>query len=1102
MAHPEQIKYCESVKKLLPKYFHKKLVVDIGSLDVNGNNGYLFTDCLYIGVDISEGKNVDIVSKGHELKLPDESIDVVISTECFEHDFFYHDTIRNIVRILKPGGLFLFTCATTGRPEHGTRKTSPEDAPFIHLQGFEEWADYYKNLEEKDIREVINIEKYFRSYSFSVNTESKDLYFWGVKHGELHDRRDYSFIVRMMKESVVSHEEGNSAASMNYSFSKVLGNIEEKVSEITGEIARFSDIKNSSSIDVVEFISDLNSLKLFSEQKELEIKRLAGLIDKAPDNNGLKHHDETDLMLAVEAANTELALSRIEVSNLNLEIQRLNDILQDNVQLISGLSDEIVDYKKNERELNRKLQDILNENDDLFEANENLRHQLDESGLDVASANAQVESMQAELIKIQAFLGLIRTSTSWRLTLPIREFKRWFMSPSAQVEKYKEFISGKTVSYSDSTSIVKLIEKKCENKSSSKSPFDRIYNRGKVAETRYPIKKSFGPTSVNAKLIAFYLPQFHQIPENNMWWGEGFTEWSNVVPALPQFSGHYQPHIPDEMGYYNLLDEDVQRKQIDLAKLYGLSGFCFYFYWFGGKTLLEQPTRNYLNNSSLDFPFCLCWANENWSRRWDGLENDILISQAYSPEDDIAFIEYVSEYLKDPRYIKVDDKPLLIVYRPNLLPDPIATTNRWRNWCRENGVGEIFLATTLSFEKVDGRCYGFDISIEFPPNNSAPKVITNEFELNQDFEGTIFDWRSLPARSEGAIEPDFPVIKSVCTGWDNTARKKNKGIIFSNSSHVLYGRWLSNVVKDTVTNNPANSENLIFVNAWNEWAEGAHLEPDQKHGYAYLSATRRALCGDRFSYVINGEKNKKIAIVIHVFYLDVFEEILKYIQSYSGLDYKLYVSTVSDLLDNVLTLVRGANISDYEVFNVRNHGRDVLPFLTLLPSVIAGGHDYLIKVHTKKSLHREDGSSWRAELFDGLLSELSVRRILDKFETDSEVGIIAPDSHIVPMTFYWGSNADTVEELCKKINFDITNLSQMTFVAGTMFAARVDAVKPILDIHLSEHDFEAELGQVDGTMAHAIERFLSVICRSTNYDIHGTSGKESVNMAYSYAAKG
>ena len=211
------------------------------------------------------------------------------------------------------------------------------------------------------------------------------------------------------------------------------------------------------------------------------------------------------------------------------------------------------------------------------------------------------------------------------------------------------------------------------------------------------------PRNLAARAIAFYLPQFHPIRENNEWWGEGFTEWTKVRPAVPRFAGHYQPHIPDDtLGYYDLVaDRDIMRKQAELAKLHGLSGFCFYFYWFGGKTLLETPLQHLLQDSSNDMPFCLCWANENWSRRWDGKENDILIGQQHSAADDIAFIQHISQYIADPRYIRVGDRPLLVVYRPSLLPDAKATAARWRNWLRDNGFGEVYLATTHSFDAVD-----------------------------------------------------------------------------------------------------------------------------------------------------------------------------------------------------------------------------------------------------------------------------------------------------------------------------------------------------------------------------------------------------------------
>ncbi|WP_423678923.1 MULTISPECIES: glycoside hydrolase family 99-like domain-containing protein [unclassified Undibacterium] len=344
------------------------------------------------------------------------------------------------------------------------------------------------------------------------------------------------------------------------------------------------------------------------------------------------------------------------------------------------------------------------------------------------------------------------------------------------------------------------------------------------------------------RLICFYLPQFHAIPQNDAWWGEGFTEWSNVRPAQPQFHNHYQPHVPGELGYYDLLDTQVQRRQIELAKLYGIEGFCFYFYWFGGTRLLEKPIENYLNDRSLDLPFCLCWANENWSRRWDGLDHEVLIAQQHSPEDDLAFIEHVARYMRDPRYIRISGKPLLLVYRPGLLPSPKETVARWRDWCRQNGIGEIYLTYTQSFEALDPATYDFDAAVEFPPNNSAPPDVTNTVTpLSADFSGRVYDARIFAERSENYQQPPYTLFRGVCPSWDNTARRKNKGTIFLHSSPLVYQRWLANAIRDTVQHRSNQDERLIFVNAWNEWAEGAHLEPDERYGYAYLQATRNAI---------------------------------------------------------------------------------------------------------------------------------------------------------------------------------------------------------------------------------------------------------------------
>lgn len=383
-------------------------------------------------------------------------------------------------------------------------------------------------------------------------------------------------------------------------------------------------------------------------------------------------------------------------------------------------------------------------------------------------------------------------------------------------------------------------------------------------QVKYVERLNFTPlTNALVRMVAFYLPQFHPIKENNEWWGEGFTEWTNVCPTQSQFIGHYQPHIPHtDIGYYDLREITVQKKQIELAKSYGVEGFCFYYYWFKGQRLLERPIENYLNNPDLDHPFCLCWANENWSRRWDGLESEILMAQDHSPEDDLNCIADLARYMRDPRYIRIGGKPLIVIYRPSLLPSIRETAERWRGWCRENGIGEIYLAYTQSFEKNDPRDYGFDAAIEFPPNNSSPPDITDRVApLSGDYQGKVYDWRVFVERSQNYPNPGYQIFRSVCPGWDNTARRKTGGTVFANNTPTLYQNWLENAVADTIGRISDPDERLVFVNAWNEWAEGAHLEPDEATGYAYLAATRNALLNQQVE--VSPKKRRKIVIVSH-----------------------------------------------------------------------------------------------------------------------------------------------------------------------------------------------------------------------------------------------
>jgi len=345
----------------------------------------------------------------------------------------------------------------------------------------------------------------------------------------------------------------------------------------------------------------------------------------------------------------------------------------------------------------------------------------------------------------------------------------------------------------------------------------------------------------SVRLIAFYLPQFHPIPENDRWWGKGFTEWTNVTQAKPNFRGHEQPRLPADLGFYDLRLAEVREAQADMARHYGVYGFCYYYYWFAGKRLLHRPLDEVLASGEPNFPFCICWANENWSRRWDGRESDVLIAQEHSDTDDLAFVKQLERLLLDRRYIRIRGRPLLLVYRIELLPDPARTAEIWREYCRNSGIGELFLASVQSFGSVnDPTRFGFDAAVEFPPHERAVLLEPQPRMSNSNFTGVVYDYRATAEKFMRRPLPPYPFFRTVMPSWDNTARRQNKSDIFVNSTPEAYGRWLAHLVEQTRWLR-APGERVVFVNAWNEWAEGNHLEPDQRHGHDYLEATRHAL---------------------------------------------------------------------------------------------------------------------------------------------------------------------------------------------------------------------------------------------------------------------
>ncbi|MCD8100238.1 MAG: glycoside hydrolase family 99-like domain-containing protein [Oscillospiraceae bacterium] len=372
------------------------------------------------------------------------------------------------------------------------------------------------------------------------------------------------------------------------------------------------------------------------------------------------------------------------------------------------------------------------------------------------------------------------------------------------------------------------------------------------------------------KIIAFYLPQFHNIPENDEWWGKGFTEWVNVKKAKPLYEGHIQPRIPLNKNYYNLLDEDVQKWQVRLAKEYGIYGFCYYHYWFDGHLLLEKPMENMLKNSDIDLPFCICWANEAWTRAWVG-ETKTLIPQRYGTKKEWKeHFDYLLPFLKDERYIKDDEgKPIFVIYRPEIIEVLNEMLDFWNELSIANGLpGISFAYQQLNFDLMKDRDDSrFKYNIEFQPMYCFYDLTSQKYSFLRKakrwlvafvekhtgkdirqlgrgnnlvgFNRISYDdaWKAILAHNPESNK----CIPGAFVDWDNTPRHGDRGRIYTGASPEKFEEYLKQLI---VIAKEKYKKDMIFIDAWNEWAEGAYLEPDERFEYGYLEAIRNALLSD------------------------------------------------------------------------------------------------------------------------------------------------------------------------------------------------------------------------------------------------------------------
>lgn len=365
-------------------------------------------------------------------------------------------------------------------------------------------------------------------------------------------------------------------------------------------------------------------------------------------------------------------------------------------------------------------------------------------------------------------------------------------------------------------------------------------------------KKTANPKGVRS--IAFYLPQFHPTPENDDWWGRGFTEWTNTAKAKPLFKGHYQPHVPADLGFYDLRLPETRAAQAVLAREHGIEAFCYYHYWFGnGRRVLQRPFDEVLATGEPNFPFCLCWANQTWTGIWHGAGNRVLVEQTYPGiNDHRAHFELLLKAFRDPRYVRVEGMPLFMVYNPNELPDSKALLGLWRQWAVEAGLPGLYLVAEHKYPDWDPQSAGFDASIivRLPPRRTD---LQRRLSWRQPVERARYaykTWKGQPtihgyeAATRQLITPPVPGIKShpcAIPNWDNTPRSGANGMLLLGSTPELFRQHLTAAISRARQAEPGRQ--LLFIKSWNEWAEGNHLEPDLRFGRRYLEVLRDALYG-------------------------------------------------------------------------------------------------------------------------------------------------------------------------------------------------------------------------------------------------------------------
>ena len=595
------------------------------------------------------------------------------------------------------------------------------------------------------------------------------------------------------------------------------------------------------------------------------------------------------------------------------------------------------------------------------------------------------------------------------------------------------------------------------------------------------------------KLFAFYVPNFSQFERDGVWPPQKTASWDEISNALPQYADHHQPHLPVELGFYDYRGPGILKKQVNLARQYGIAGFCFQYYWSPDNRPIDQPLDRFLVDASLDFEFCAAWNNEEAN----ALASGKFIPSASASDHNIALIDSLLPAFTDKRYRRIDQKPVLIVAHPASLNNVPNTVFCWRKRASQIGLPGVYLiACTFGELNNDRYTNDFDRVIEFPPSmgeDVAHGRLSKLQPTNPGFSGRIYDYDALATCRDSNINISSTSFGAVVPSWDNEVLAPGAGFSFADATPEKYANWLSALVAVTAEKRP--EERLIFINAWNAWSEGAHMEPDQRHGYGYLHATATILLNlplarnAKLIETINRSfaKRHETVVILHIFYEDLIDTI-----------FHNYLSALQHQCDLIVSVMQNISIASLKkikekfancfVIEAENRGRDIRPFLIAFRKAHELGYLYGCKLHTKKSLQRFDGDEWRTQLFDALLSNAnSVDNNVQRFKNEPTTGIIASAQSIHDLAepaSYAGNNAWLDIFLNRMKDEKTTIRYDFRFPAGSMYWFRVAALVQLLDdSFVSLEEFELEAGQLDGTLSHAIERIVGRITTYNGFEI-------------------